>query len=80
VVALSELSEHQRDQAQRRFEVLRPHLEDGVALVDAAAAAGIPARTARHWLARFRAAGLPALARAPRRDRATRRHDDSKRA
>jgi putative transposase len=73
VVALSELSEQQRDQAQRRFEVLRPQLEDGVALVDAAAAAGIPARTARHWLARFRAGGLPGLARVPRRDRDTRR-------
>ncbi len=73
MVALSELSEQQREQAQRRFEVLRPHLEDGVALAHAAAAAGIPARTARHWLARFRAAGLPGLARAPRRDRNIRR-------
>jgi putative transposase len=73
VVALSELCERQRDEAQRRFRVLRPHLEDGVALVDAATAAGIPARTARHWLARYRAAGLPGLARAPRRDRDTRR-------
>lgn len=73
MVALSELSEQQRDLAQRRFEVLRPHIEDGVALADAAAAAGIPARTARHWLARFRVGGLPGLARAPRRDRDTRR-------
>jgi hypothetical protein len=59
MVALSELSEQQRDLAQRRFEVLRPHLEDGVALAHAAAAAGIPARTARHWLARFRVGGYP---------------------
>ena len=73
MVALSELSEQQRAQAQHRYAVLRPHLEDGVSLVDAAAAAGIPARTARHWLARFRAAGLPGLARVPRRDRAMRR-------
>jgi transposase len=73
VVALSELSEQQRDQAQRRFAVLRPHLDDGVSLTDAAAAAGIPARTARHWLARYRAAGLPGLPRLPRRDRDTRR-------
>lgn len=73
MVALSELSEQQRDLAQRRFEVLRPHIEDGVALADAAAAAAIPARTARHWLARFQAGGLPGLARAPRRDRDTRR-------
>ena len=73
MVALSELSERQRDLAQRRFEVLRPHIEDGVALADAAAAAAIPARTARHWLARFQAGGLSGLARAPRRDRNTRR-------
>lgn len=73
MAALSELSEPQRAQAQRRYAVLRPHLEDGVSLADAAAAAGIPARTARHWLARFRTAGLPGLARVPRRDRATRR-------
>ena len=73
VVALSELSEQQRDEAQRRFEVLRPHLEDGVPLVHAAAAAGIPARTARHWLARYRADGLAGLPRSPRRDRDIRR-------
>jgi hypothetical protein len=43
MVAPSELSEQQRDLAQRRFEVLRPHIEDGVALADAAAADSIPA-------------------------------------
>lgn len=73
MVALSELSEPQGDQAQRRFAVLRPHLEDGVALAHAAAAAGIPARTARHWLARFHADGLAGLARSPRCDRDRRR-------
>ena len=73
MVALSELTEQQRDEAQRRFAVLRPHLEDGVVLAQAAGAAGVPARTARHWLARFRAGGLPALARVPRRDCDTRR-------
>ena len=73
MVALSELTEQQRDEAQRRFAVLRPHLEDGVVLAQAAGAAGVPVRTARHWLARFRAGGLPALARVPRRDRDTRR-------
>ena len=41
-------------------------------LAQAAGAAGVPVRTARHWLARFRAGGLPALARVPRRDRDTR--------
>jgi hypothetical protein len=43
MVAPSELIEQQRDQAQRRFEVLRPHIQDGVALAQAAAAAAIPA-------------------------------------
>ena len=72
-MALSELSDQLREEAQRRFDVLRPHLEDGVALSQAAAAAGIPARTARHWLARYRVDGLSGLARSPRRDRYTRR-------
>src|ERR1700691_592879 len=36
---LSELSEIQRDRAMARFAVLRPHLEDGAALAQAARAA-----------------------------------------
>ncbi|MCA1698056.1 MAG: helix-turn-helix domain-containing protein [Actinobacteria bacterium] len=42
--------------------MLRPHLEDGVALVHAARDAGVPERTAQRWLARYRDGGLVGLA------------------
>lgn len=67
--ALAELSDAQRDHAHRRWQVLRPHLEDDVPLTDAAHAAGVPVRTAQRWLASYRAAGLAGLARAHRSDR-----------
>ncbi len=52
--------------------VLRPHLHDAVPLVDAAEKAGIPIRTARRWLARYRADGPAGLARPPRPEVGTR--------
>ncbi|MFD9666585.1 Mu transposase C-terminal domain-containing protein [Rhodococcus sp. NPDC059968] len=52
--------------------VLRPHLEHGVPLTRAAAAGGVSVRTARRWLAAYRAGGPAALARRPRADRGTR--------
>ncbi|WP_374726616.1 helix-turn-helix domain-containing protein [Nocardia kruczakiae] len=50
-----------------RFEVLRPHIEDGVPLIRAAGQAGVAARTAQRWLQRYRTAGLAGLAPARRR-------------
>lgn len=58
-----------RAKAMTRFEVLRPHLEDGVPLVRAAEEAGVPTRTVRRWLARFRQDGVAGLARIARTDR-----------
>ncbi len=52
----------------RRWEVLRPHVEDGVPLVRAARDAGVASRTAQRWLAAFRTGGLTALGRQPRAD------------
>lgn len=49
-----------------RYEVLRPHLEDGVPLTRAAHNAHVAVRTAERWLARYRAHGLTGLARLPR--------------
>jgi hypothetical protein len=43
----------------KRMAVLRPHLIDGVPLARVAADAGIPIRTARRWIARYRADGPP---------------------
>ena len=50
----------------RRFQVLLPHLHDGVPLARAAAQADVPLRTAQRWLQRYRAGGLDGLARSPR--------------
>jgi putative transposase len=73
---LSELSEQQRARALARHAVLRAHLENGVPLARAAAAAAVPLRTAERWLALYRRGGLAALAPATRRDRGRRRFPD----
>ena len=57
----------------RRFEVLRPHLEGGGRLADAASGAGVSVRTVQRWLARYRGGGLAALAPRGRSDRGTHR-------
>lgn len=54
--------------AMRRWEVLRPHVQDGVPLARTARDAGVPPRTAQRWLAAFRIGGLAALGRQPRAD------------
>lgn len=71
--ALSGLNEDQRLDAMDRFAVLRPHIQDGVPLTRAAAQAGVPLRSARRWLARYRSGGLPALGRKARSDQGERR-------
>lgn len=53
---------------ERRLAVLSPHLYDGVSLVDAAARAGVPLRTATRWLAVYRADGAAGLTRSARVD------------
>jgi putative transposase len=71
--SLAELDERRRGRALERFAVLRPHLEDGVSLCEAAARAAVPVRTARRWRERYRGGGLIALAGGPRSDRGVRR-------
>lgn len=73
MVQLARASEHQREAASRKWEALRPHLEDGVPLTAVAAAEGVPLRTAQRWLANYRRDGLAALVRAPRSDAGVRR-------
>jgi putative transposase len=73
VFALGELSEHQRARALARHAVLQPHLQSGVPLPRAAAAAAVSLRTAERWLARYRQGGLAALAPPTRADRGQRR-------
>ena len=56
-------TEEERQEAMRRFAVLRPHLNDGVPLPEAARDAGVPLRSVQRWLARYRATGLAGLVR-----------------
>lgn len=72
-MSLTGLSAQQLTLAQHRWEVLRPHLQDGVPLTQAARDAGVSLRTAQRWLSRYQAGGLTALARRPRSDRGARR-------
>jgi putative transposase len=65
---LAACTEEERQEAMARFAVLRPHLNDGVPLSEAACDAGVPLRSAQRWLARYRATGLAGLVRAKRSD------------
>jgi hypothetical protein len=65
---LTVLSENQSRQAMARWDALQPCLSEGVPLTRAAAAPGVPVRTARRWLAAYRSCGLAGLAPTPRAD------------
>jgi putative transposase len=71
--SLACLSDQQRKEAMARFAVLQPHLEGDVPLARVAREAGVPLRTARRWLRRYRADGLPGLTRSVRGDAGTRK-------
>ena len=73
VAPFATLDERRREQAMVRFAVLRPHLEKAIPLARVARDAGVPARTAERWLARYRRGGLASLARPTRRDAGARR-------
>jgi len=73
VPSLAGLGPEQQALAGRRWEVLRPHVQDGVPLARAARDAQVPLRTAQRWLVRYRTGGLVALARPDRSDRGVRR-------
>lgn len=68
MTTLVELDEHRRSEAMRRWDVLRPCVEDNVPLAQAARQASVALRTAQRWLARYRAHGLIGLAPATRND------------
>ncbi len=67
------LPEADRDQAFARFQLLRPFLENEMPLAKLAREQGIPLRTARLWVNRYRKSGLTGLARKSRSDKAKRR-------
>jgi putative transposase len=66
---LTALSEAQRAQAQERFEIIRPALEEGVTQAQVARTHQIPASTVQLWMKRYREKGLAGLANAARSDK-----------
>ena len=52
-----------------RMAVLGPHVHDGVPLLQAASAAGVPLRTAQRWLTAYRTQGAIGLRRSGRADK-----------
>jgi putative transposase len=66
---LTALSEAQRAQAQERFEIIRPALEEGVTQAQVARAHNIPASTVQSWIKRYRDKGLAGLANEGRSDK-----------
>src|SRR5215469_4559960 len=66
---LTALSEAQRAQAQERFEIIRPALEEGVTQAQVARAHQIPASTAQSWIKRYREQGFAGLANVTRSDK-----------
>ncbi|MFB4285821.1 helix-turn-helix domain-containing protein [Nonomuraea sp. MTCD27] len=65
-----------RGSAMARYELLAPHLHEGVPLARLAAGqgeSGVTYRTLQRWLAAYRRGGLEALARAGRKDKGLRR-------
>jgi putative transposase len=70
---LAELSTALREQALQRFQLLRPHLEEGLSLRTVAEDAGLTFRTAQRWVGQYRKHGLVGLARRGRQDRGGRR-------
>lgn len=64
--ALAAFTAAPRQQALARLAVLRSPLNEGIPCSEVARTAGGPLRAGPRWLARYRAAGLVGLARAPR--------------
>jgi putative transposase len=73
VQTLASLSLAERERALERFRLLEPHLQDGRQLRPIADATGLSFRTLQRWVAAYRRAGLPALARKTRADSGERR-------
>ena len=75
-VSLADVGEGRRAEALVRYEAIRPFLEEGVPLTRLAGERGRSVRTLRHWVADFRAGGLPSLARQLRSDRGVHRFSE----
>jgi putative transposase len=69
----SDQSGTDRSNALEHLRLIRPFLEDGVALPTIAANSGVSLRTLRRWVTRYRTHGLSGLIRKPRGDLGQRR-------
>ena len=70
---LTSLDDDQRNLALARFELLRPHLEEGRSLIEVWSGQTASFRTAQRWVAAYHAHGLSGLVRQRRADRGQRR-------
>lgn len=61
-IPLTALTEVQLAQAQTRFTIIRPALEDGITAAQVARTQNIPASTVRRWMKQYRDKGLAGLA------------------
>lgn len=66
---LLELSAKQQQQAQERFRLLQPCLEEGVSMSEVARQQQVPLKTVQRWVNRYRTLGLVGLAHQTRSDR-----------
>ncbi|EFH79870.1 helix-turn-helix domain-containing protein [Ktedonobacter racemifer] len=73
VLTLAELTEEQRAEAYRRYEVVRACVEEGIAQTVVARERGVPVKTLQRWVRQYREYGLCGLARQARADRGTQR-------
>jgi putative transposase len=70
---LSALTETQRTQALKRFQLIHPFLQDGVPLTTIASSHQLSVRTLRRFVQQYRTHGLAGLIRASRKDQGQRR-------
>ncbi len=66
---LVEMTDKQRAHALEHFELIRPHLEEGVPQSELARAHQISLSTVQRWVRAYREGGLSGLVREPRSDR-----------
>src|SRR2546421_1256602 len=66
---LTALTSAQRAQAQERFEIIRPTLEEGISQAQVARTHDIPPSTIQSWIKRYREQGFAGLANAARSDK-----------
>jgi putative transposase len=67
--SLGTLDDVRRKEAFDRYALLKPFLDEGVPLTAIAQETGVPLRTLRRWVSRYRSEGLASLARKERSDK-----------